>query len=153
MSNLLSPLSGGATEPTDQFLLKLESHWTNDVGLRKSTRRRYLPTIRRFLGSQFVDAALKCQQFRRFRRPFRWSSPLIRHTTTPAGAWERTRRPADPVQGDGQSAQSRTLRAVSGNWSYGTSVSFRLQADLFEGQVKFSGVIADTRFKRPQRAG
>ena len=58
MSNLLSPLSGGATEPTDQFLLKLESHWTNDVGLRKSTRRRYLPTIRRFLGSQFGTVAI-----------------------------------------------------------------------------------------------
>jgi len=50
-----------------------------------------------------------------------------------------------------QSAQRRTLRAVSGNWSCGTSVSFRLQA--FEGQVKFNGVIADTRFRRPQGAG
>src|SRR5215831_17480000 len=47
-----------------------------------------------------VDAGIKRQQFRRFRRPFSRSAPLIRHTTTPTGAWERTGRPADPVQGD-----------------------------------------------------
>jgi hypothetical protein len=100
-----------------------------------------------------VDAALKCQQFRRFRRPFRRSAPLIRHTTTPAGAWERTRRLQIQFRETSQSAQRRTLRAVSGNWSCGTSVSFRLQADPFEGQVKFNGAIADIGFEGPQGAG
>jgi hypothetical protein len=46
------------------------------------------------IGWHCVDAALRCQQFRRCRRPFTRSAPLIRHTTTLAGALERTRRPA-----------------------------------------------------------
>ncbi len=78
---------------------------------------------------------------------------MIRHTTAPAGEWKE---PADlqiQFRETSQSAQRRTLRAVSGNWSCGMSVSFRLQADPFEGQVKFSGVIADTRFKGPQWTG
>ena len=38
------------------------------------------------------------------------------------------------------SAQSRTLRAVSGNWNGGIPVLFRLQADKLEGQVKSGGI-------------
>jgi hypothetical protein len=68
----------------------------------------------------------------------------------------RGKEPADlriQFRETSQSAQSRILRAVSGNWNGGTSVSFRLQADPFEGQVKFSSVIEETRFNGPQGAG
>src|SRR5215467_6608264 len=38
---------------TDAFLRELDSHWINNAGLREGTRKRYLPTIRRFLTTQF----------------------------------------------------------------------------------------------------
>jgi site-specific recombinase XerD len=48
----------GVPGPTDQFVLELEAHWVNTAGLRENTRKRYLPTIRRFLAAQFPTGAV-----------------------------------------------------------------------------------------------
>jgi site-specific recombinase XerD len=59
MSNLSTlRLDGGVPGPVDSFLLEIEAHWVNDAGLRENTRKRYVPSIRRFLAAQFPTGAV-----------------------------------------------------------------------------------------------
>ena len=56
-----SSLRPDAAEPTatGAFLQELELHWTNNAGLRERTGKRYLPTIRRFLVTQFPTGEIE----------------------------------------------------------------------------------------------
>ena len=74
------------------------------------------------------------------------------HTTAPAGAKKKLADLQIEFGESQQSAQDRTLRAVSGNWNCGMPVSFRLQADRLEGQVNSCGIGLDARSRGPQWA-
>ena len=51
----LHPCGPRTPEPvaTNVFLQELDSHWTDNAGLREGTRKRYLSKVRQFLNAQF----------------------------------------------------------------------------------------------------
>ena len=59
MRNSRSRQDAAETTATGAFLQELELHWTNNAGLRERTGKRYLPTIRRFLVTQFPTGEIE----------------------------------------------------------------------------------------------